>query len=256
MPETPESPSSALRSIRAAWAFHTTPWSLIEVLKEGEEGEVKAAHGALFELYQRPLLARARAKARSGEDPQDLLQGFFEYVIAEKALAVADEARGSFRSFLAKVFDNYLHNKWDRDDAIKRGGGYRHFSIEAPPADGPTPPSLQHRLDPEILYNQEWVRSLLDHARRQLRASYEGRGKADLFAALECFLDEPQGEEGCYKPIASALCMTESAVKKATHDLRRKLRERVRAEIAATLRDPVEIDAEIRGLLRAFETQP
>jgi DNA-directed RNA polymerase specialized sigma24 family protein len=256
MPDTPDWSKAALRRIQSVWALHTTPWSLIEVLKQGGDGEIKAAHGALFELYQRPLLARARAKARSGEDPQDLLQGFFEYVIAKRALAIADEGRGTFRSFLAKVFDNYLHNKWDRDDAIKRGRKYPHVSIEAPDAGGPTSSRLQDRLDPEILYNQEWVRSLLEHARAQLRTSYENRGRADLFTALECFLDEPYGEEGCYKPIASALSMTESAVKKATHDLRLKLRERVRAEIAATVRDPDQVDAEIRQLLRAFETEP
>lgn len=255
MTDTYHSPPDArLRRFDNLRDHPPTRWSLIDMLKHGQERDVNYALSSLFESYQPSLLGRARLKARRSEDPHDLVQGFFANAIAKRVFAGAERARGRFRSFLATAFDNYIHNKWDHDDAIKRGGGHPHVSVEAS-ADGSVTRALQHRSHPERLYTQEWVRSLLQRERRQLRHCYEDMGNAALFAALECFLDEPYGEEGCYEPIARAFDMTSAAVRKATHDLRRRFRERLRAEIATTLQDPDEVNDEIRRLLAAFDTE-
>ena len=49
--------------------------------------------------------------------------------------------------------------------------------------------------------------------------------------------------------LVSPLCLTVGAVKMAAHRLRGRYRDRLRDEIARTVADPSEIDAEIRDLL-------
>ena len=48
--------------------------------------------------------------------------------------------------------------------------------------------------------------------------------------------------------------MSEGAVKVAVHRLRRRCRELLRQEIAATVADPDEVDDELRSFFTALET--
>ena len=54
-----------------------------------------------------------------------------------------------------------------------------------------------------------------------------------------------------YSDVAKALGMTEGAVKVAVHRLRRHFRDTLVQEIAETVSDPADIDAEIAYLLKA-----
>ena len=56
-------------------------------------------------------------------------------------------------------------------------------------------------------------------------------------------------EMASYQAIAGELGLTVGAVKMAAHRLRARYRERLRDEIARTVADPSEIDAEIQALL-------
>lgn len=55
-----------------------------------------------------------------------------------------------------------------------------------------------------------------------------------------------------YAEVAAALDISESSVKVSVHRLRRRYGELLREEIARTLRDPADIDAEIRDLFAAL----
>ena len=52
-----------------------------------------------------------------------------------------------------------------------------------------------------------------------------------------------------YRDVAAELGLTEGAVKAAAHRLRALYRRRVREEVARTVADPAEIDAECESLL-------
>jgi RNA polymerase sigma-70 factor (ECF subfamily) len=56
-----------------------------------------------------------------------------------------------------------------------------------------------------------------------------------------------------YVTPAARLGTTEGAVRVAVHRLRRRYGERLRAEIAATVDGPAEVDAEIRDLFAALD---
>ena len=102
-------------------------------------------------------------------------------------------------------------------------------------------------LTPEDLFERQWARDVLDRAIAALRDDLVTSGKGDLFDGLQGFLvgEKDQG----YAEAAKTLHMTEGAVKVTVHRLRRRLREFLRAEIAATVSDDSEIDEEIRYLI-------
>jgi RNA polymerase sigma-70 factor (ECF subfamily) len=52
-----------------------------------------------------------------------------------------------------------------------------------------------------------------------------------------------------YRDAADALGMSEGAIKIAVHRLRKRFGQALRAEIAETVADPLDTDAEVRHLL-------
>ena len=92
---------------------------------EAVQSRAPGAPQALAELcrrYWQPLYAFARRRGRSPEDAQDLVQGFFEHLIASRGLATVDRSKGRFRSFLLASFQNFITAENRRARAEKRGG--------------------------------------------------------------------------------------------------------------------------------------
>ncbi len=89
--------------------------------------------------------------------------------------------------------------------------------------------------------------TLLEQALAHLRDESAAAGKRELFDRLRGFV-ACDSEISCGEA-ASELGLTESAVKSAVHRLRQRYRVLVREEIAHTVVDPAEIDAEIRYLI-------
>jgi hypothetical protein len=84
-----------------------------------------------------------------------------------------------------------------------------------------------------------------------LRLEHEQRNKAALFDGLQPFLTgEPTGAD--YDRLASGLGMEAGTVKVALHRMRRRFGELLRHEVAHTVEQPEEIEAELRHLLTAI----
>jgi RNA polymerase sigma-70 factor (ECF subfamily) len=75
--------------------------------------------------------------------------------------------------------------------------------------------------------------------------------EAARFIALRPFLSASPSP-GEYERIAVELGLTRAQVAKATHMLARRFGELVRAEVAATLENPADTDAELRRLVEAL----
>jgi RNA polymerase sigma-70 factor (ECF subfamily) len=84
----------------------------------------------------------------------------------------------------------------------------------------------------------------------RLRDEHVSAGKADLFDLLNGFLTG-DSRTVAYGDVAKTSGMTEGAVKVAVHRLRRRFRDTLVQEIAETVSDPGDIDAEIEYLLKA-----
>ena len=63
---------------------------------------------------------------------------------------------------------------------------------------------------------------------------------------------EGEDRADSYKAIGEALRMSEGSVKVAAHRFRARYRQILREEVARTVEDPSEVDAEIHDLLKAL----
>jgi DNA-directed RNA polymerase specialized sigma24 family protein len=234
--------------------FRTTHWS--EVLAAGAADNPLAAEALerLCRTYWYPLYSFVRRKGYPRSEAEDLTQGFFERFLEKSYLDDVVREKGKFRTFLLCSLNHFLANEWDKTQRLKRGGGATHLPLDTVGAEerfGSEPASVATNL--EEAFDRNWAETLLAQALARLRADFYGTGKHDRFEELKPFLlGEPA--EGGYAAVAGRLGMTEQGVKSAVHRLRRCFRETIREEIAHTVATRVEIDEELRYLIRLMTT--
>jgi RNA polymerase sigma-70 factor (ECF subfamily) len=102
---------------------------------------------------------------------------------------------------------------------------------------------------PDALFEKHWALTVLDDVLNRLEREYQSEGKSDLFAALKQTLLGTR-EAQPYAELARKLALSESAIKVSVHRLRKRYRELIRDEIANTLDDPREVEAEMRYLFQ------
>ncbi len=230
--------------------FLTTHWSV--VLAAGHPSpRSQAALEKLCRTYWYPLYTYVRRRGYSPEDAQDLTQEFFFRLLRHNWVAAADQARGRFRSFLLMALNRFLTNEWHKGSARKRGGGVRMIPLEFQTAETRFVREPVDTRTPEQCYEQQWVFTLLDEVLVRLRAEYAAQDQAALFDSLRPSLIGSR-ETQPYAQLATALGLTEGAVKVAVHRLRGRYRERLREEIAQTVATPEEVEAELRHLFRVL----
>jgi RNA polymerase sigma-70 factor (ECF subfamily) len=233
-----------------AGRFATTRWSL--VLAAGQQTNVRSTEAltSLCEMYWYPVYAFIRRRGYQAEDSADLTQEFFARVLQKNYFHDADQARGRFRAFLCASIRHFLSNERDRARTQKRGGNQATTSLEVVTAEGRYQLEPRDDLTPEKLFDRRWALILLERTLTRLRDEHVMAGKVELFEHLKGSLT---GDNAAvpYRDVAKALGMTEGAVKVAVHRLRRRFRDTLVEEIAETVSDPADIDAEIGYLLRA-----
>ncbi|MEK7684441.1 MAG: sigma-70 family RNA polymerase sigma factor [Verrucomicrobiota bacterium] len=227
--------------------FATTHWSVVLAAGQGDAPDAQAALEKLCRTYWYPLYAYVRREGYSAADAQDLTQAFFARLLEKNYLGQVEPQKGKFRSFLLAALRHFLSDQRDRARAIKRGGGTDCFSLDAQSAEERYRLEPVERMDAEKIYERRWAMTLLEQALTRLRDENVAAGKAELFERLRSFV-AGESDISCGEA-ASQLGLTESAVKSAVHRLRQRYRELVREEIAHTVADPAEIDAEIRYLI-------
>jgi RNA polymerase sigma factor (sigma-70 family) len=233
----------------SAPTFATTRWSRVLRATGSDPGLAGAALAELCEAYWYPLYSYVRRTGQGPEDALDLTQEFFARLLARNWLAAADPARGRLRSFLLSALKHFLANEWQRQQTLKRGG--RTLTISRDALD----PEARYALEPpdpatpETLYERRWAEALLDRA--LLRLSEEYRAHALGWDVLQRFVVETRREVSLVDT-ARGLGVTESALRSVVHKLRHRYQELVRAEVAETVDDPAEVEAELRHLATLF----
>jgi RNA polymerase sigma-70 factor (ECF subfamily) len=211
----------------------------------------REALATLCETYWYPLYAYVRRWGYDAEQAQDLTQEFFARLLEKGFLRDADPARGRFRSFLLASLKHFLSNERDRVNAVKRGGRAVLVPLEVETAEGRYSREPPDAETPETVYERRWATTLLDRALNRLRAEFEAQEKLELFTRLEGHLTGAV-EALPYASLATALAMSEGAIKVAVHRLRRRYGALLREEISETVADPRQVDDEIRELFRAL----
>ena len=103
---------------------------------------------------------------------------------------------------------------------------------------------------PEGVFDRRWAMTVLDRALDRLGATEDPK----QFEQLKPYMTSA-GQQAPYRQVAETLEMSEGAVKTAVHRLRKRFGECLRAEIAETVADPVEVDDEVRHLLAVVRRQ-
>jgi DNA-directed RNA polymerase specialized sigma24 family protein len=228
--------------------FQTTSWSLVRAAAGNPTADSHEALAALCQKYWHPVYAFVCRHGYGREESKDLTQGFFALLIEKNYLLDTDRERGRFRSFLLTAVKHFLANEWDREHALKRGGGQVPVSIDLVVAEKWHPISAVEEATPESLFERRWALSLLENVMAKLRAEFADAGKADEFELLSAFLIK-DSESTRYQSLAQELKITEGALRMSVHRMRRRYRRLLRAEIAETVSEPGEIEDELRFLL-------
>jgi RNA polymerase sigma-70 factor (ECF subfamily) len=231
--------------------FVTTHWTRV-LEARGDSTEARAALSDLCASYYGPLFAFIRTHSPGEESARDLTQEFFARILARQGIDSADPHRGRFRSYLLGAVKHFLRDMRDHEHRLKRGAGQHLESIE-PGTD--TTPGLQipdpTARSPDREFDRKWALTILSRALTALSDEYKADGKLDQFEAFKPWLTG-DSEQVSQAEVACRRDMNEGAVKVAIHRLRRRFRERIRAEISQTVSDAAHVDEEMRCLLQAL----
>jgi DNA-directed RNA polymerase specialized sigma24 family protein len=232
-------------SRQAGGQFHTTHWSVVLSAGQSDSSETRQALQTLCSAYWYPLYSFARRLGRGPPDAEDLTQGFFAYFLEANLAAKAQPARGRFRSFLLATFKHFMAGEWDRARAQRRGGGREFIAWESQSAEDRYEREPRDEKDPEKLYEWSWAMALLERTLTRLEAEFSVAGKQALFSELkDCLVGGTA--ESKYAVLAGRLGKTEAAIKETVRRMRLRYRQLFREEIAQTVEDASEVEAELR----------
>ena len=91
--------------------FPKTSWTLLDAMRAGSDGAVKA-RSEFARLYYHPIYAFFCAAVKKAEEAEDLAQEFFEVaIVAGTVVQRADRATENFRLYLLEAMRNFLKDK-------------------------------------------------------------------------------------------------------------------------------------------------
>ena len=228
-------------------SFASTHWSIVAQSAQTDVPEAANALAQLCETYWPPIYSFIRRRGYAPSDAEDLTQSFFAHFLRTKAYSRTDRLHGKFRSFLLASVKNFLADNWDREQAIRRGGGYRFVSLDQGVAESFYDVASASDSTAEHLFELRWAKSLTAGALDSLRQELHAEGKARLFEQLKNFLTGGNVLPS-YDEASAQTGLPRATVKTHVHRFRQRYREIVRREVARTVSSPHEIDEELRYL--------
>ncbi len=223
--------------------FPSTHWSELTRASLKGETEARQALEGLCRRYWPPLKQFIQRRGCSEAEAEDLTQDFIVHLLEHETLNRAERERGRFRSFLLGALIRFLSDERDRRNALKRGGTQIHVPLEENSETGPALDVAATRAE-EVVFDRTWALSILQDAFVRIRQEYAEGGRTEIFELLRRFLPGA-AEPPSYEQAAAQLGMHLSAFNSEIHRLRRRFREYVRAEVAATVCSPHEINEEM-----------
>jgi RNA polymerase sigma factor (sigma-70 family) len=234
-------------STAAPTVFATTHWSVVLAAQQIDSPPAAQALDRLCRDYWYPLYVYVRRQGRPHEEAEDLTQAFFAHVMQKDFLRNVGREKGRFRSFLLASLKHFLVDQWEKSRAIKRGGDQPGRPLDLRGAEARYRQEPCCHADPQTLYERRWALELLEHVFNRLHAEAVAAGREVLFDQLSgSLIGERQPET--YAQLGAKLDLSETAVKVTVHRLRRRYRELLREEIAHTLANGDELEAEMRYL--------
>jgi RNA polymerase sigma-70 factor (ECF subfamily) len=229
-------------------SFTTTKWSVVLHARERGDPGAREALASLCEAYWYPLYVFVRRQGIDASEALDLTQGFFTDLLERDLLDSVRPERGKFRSFLIASLKHHIAHEKRKERALKRGGGRAAIPLDSGEAERRYLIEAADEMTPERAYERQWALAVIGRAQGRLRGALEADGQGEQYRLLMPFLTDV-GPARPYQEVAGRLGTTEASVKMAVLRLRRRLGQLLREEIAHTVDEPSEVDAELRHLL-------
>jgi RNA polymerase sigma factor (sigma-70 family) len=226
----------------------TTQWSQVLAARDGSDTGSRRALASLCQTYWQPLYAYIRHQGHEPEEASDLTQAYFTEFLEKNFLADVDPEKGRFRSFLLTSLRHFLSHERTRGRALKRGGGTPLLSLDTEVAEQRYTQEPSTGRSPEEVFERRWALTVLGKALTRLRYESTAGNQSQNFEALKPYLTGEKPTKP-YREVAEEQGMTEMAVRKAVHRLRRRFGQVLRDEIADTVAGEDAIDDEVRHLL-------
>lgn len=219
-------------------AFPPTEWTVVADSVSSNPARAREAMEALCQNYREPIVNWFKRKDFR-QDPEDLAQGFFAFLIGKGLLLKVAPRTGRFRCFLVAVMHNYLRDSWDLTTAQKRGGGLEKVPLWE--VEGELPGSLEGETPLDVDFAQVIHRKVMARL-----APREG---------LKAYLFYKESAEG-WDEVAERLGTTAAAIRKEVSRLRRSHWELFSAEVAQ-IASPADRAEETKYLYELlFRNQP
>src|SRR5438093_3062527 len=161
----------------------STHWSEIASASHTRQQKGREALDRLLTRYQAALLAHISFKFRATQDAaQDLLQSFVaEKILERELLALANPARGRFRTFLLNALDRFVISQQRKERAQKRApeAGFvplDHLQTQDEP---------QHLDRPDPRSEAVWAQEVIAAALLNMRSQCETSNRSDIWGVFE-----------------------------------------------------------------------
>jgi len=227
---------------RPAYQFPTTHWTGI-VQAQGSEQERKGAFQDLLAAYWQPLYFYVRRRGTDVEAAQEKIQAFYLHLLEKDFVSKLNPEVGRLRNYLKTSLNNFLVDEHQKSQRQKRGGDVATVTMDFEVAEnalGSVPE------DPEKAYNRQWAMKVMGRCLERLREEYDTGERSGPFTVLEQLFQF--GELPPYAEIAKEYEMSVSQVKVFVHRARARFRNMVLEEVAHTVSDSEEVDAEVNEL--------
>ena len=219
-------------------------------LRDGSEAEAARALEALCRHYWYPVFALLRREGRSPHDAEDLTQGFFAALLADRTLLTANPDRGRLRNFLLGTLRRFLADEARHRLAKKRGGGATVLSLERERAEDRYRIEPIDGRDPETLYLNAWACSLVERVRTRVREGFSG--SPENYALLAPFI-EGETTDMPYRELGGRLGQSEAGTRVMVHRLRQRFRELLTEAVRQTVESPDEVEDELSWVLSVLK---
>ena len=228
--------------------FPVTHLSLLRRVRSADADTRIRALDALAEVYWAPIYTHIRlTHGQPPTDAEDLTQGFLANALRRDLFARYEPERARFRTFVRRCVDSYVANELQAARRQKRGGEAQLVSIDTA--------QIEERLttdessNPDAVFHQEWVRSIMVAAVERLRERYRSAGRPIHLEIFERYhLAPTEDDRPTYAELAASHAIPVTQVTNWLAAVRRDFR----SIVIDVLRDLCGSDDEFREEARAL----
>lgn len=217
-------------------------------LAKADSEDGRRALADLCDAYYEPVVAYLRSVFRDADAAREMTHAFFAEMLAGGTIESAEQGRGRFRSYLLGAVKHFAGHQREAAKRIKRGGALVAVSLDDDEA-AEVPDAWL--LSPDAEFDRQWAMTVITRGMDALRAECTAEGRGAFFEAVSGILNG-HASHGDQTALAAACGMSFDAFRMAVSRLKKRLRQRVKSEVAGTLEDPAAVQGEMETLFAAL----